>query len=165
MALTTTLTYKISTVLTKALQQTTPTDTLAKDLSDTLASGINKDEADTVFHDIRTLAKNAAENIDLNGGFNDPLGDSATLTKLKGLVIHNRSTTVGDNLLIGGGATNFKLFKDLTGRYELGPDGIMSMWEPSLAGKTVTAATADLLRVENQGTGSISYDLIVIGIK
>ena len=161
--LTVVLTLRPKLTFVKDIGLFSPQLVLDKDLSQQLASGTDINESNQMYAGESTLAKNAAENIDLYGTLLNPAGDTVNLAKLKGITFHNLSVTPSDVLVIGGGGTNFKLFQNVTGRYELGPNGLFTIHEPSLAGKPVTAGSADLIRVENQGTQAITYEVIFYG--
>ena len=103
------------------------------------------------------------ENLDLAGGLTDAFGVTLTFAKIKAIAIHNLSVTPGEVLKIGGHASAaFPLFDNATDIYPLGPNGIFFIWEPSLAGKVVTATTADLLKIDS-GAATIQYDIVIIG--
>lgn len=145
-----------------ALDLSTVEDNGQLNLSDTLADGVVIDTADKKFTDTRSLAA-TSENLDLAGGLTDAFGATITFAKIKAIIIKNNSTTPGENLTIGGHATAaFPLFSDVTDKYVLGPNGVFLIWEPSLAGKTVTATTGDLLKIDS-GAATISYTIIIIG--
>jgi hypothetical protein len=146
---------------TSALDLSTVSDVAAYSVIDELASGTGLDQADRIWHDRRTLAA-AAEDLDLAGSLTNAFGVTATFAKVKGLLIKNRNTTAGHVLSIGGDAASLALFTAVNDIYPLGPDGVFFIWEPSAAGKAVTAGTGDLLQID-AGANTISYDIIVIG--
>ena len=133
------------------------------DYSDSLSDGTGAvDTADLVFSDRRTLA-GTTENIDLAGSLTDAFGATITFARIKMIFIHNRNTSVGHTLTIGGAGSNtFLLFADASDKYAIGPNGMMLLWEPSAAAKPVTASTGDILLV-NAGANTIVYDIIIIG--
>ena len=157
-----TLNMILSSVHTNAFDLSTPSENLRLDLTDTLANGTSADQANEMWHDRRSLAA-TTESIDLAGSLTNIFGETLTFTSIVALIIHNRNTTVGHTLTIGGAAANaFTLFADTSDKYVLGPNGVFMVWEPSAAGKTVTAATGDILKMD-AGANTISYDIIVIG--
>lgn len=130
--------------------------------SDEMTNGTGAvDTSDLLFTDTRTLAT-TSESLGLAGGLTDSFGTTLTFARIKCLLIHNKSTTVGQTVTIGGAASPIPLFADAASdKYVLGPNGIFLIWEPSAAGKVVTASTGDLLKIETNA--SISYDIIIIG--
>jgi len=132
-------------------------------VTDQLTSGTGLDEADVLwFAKARSLAA-TTEELDLAGSLSDAYGSTVTAAKVKGLFIKNNSTTAGETLKIGGAAANaFLLFDNATDIYELGPNGIFFVWEPSLAGLPVTASTGDLLKMDS-GASTLTYDIAVWG--
>lgn len=140
-------------------------DVNSLEVTDELASGTAVDQADLIFHDRRTLTASANDDIDLAGSLVDAFGDTLTFAKIKGILIRNRSTTVGDILNIGGGSANFINWIAAAGDIvKLGPGGVFLLWNPSTAGYAVTATTADILRItEAGGANSVDYDIVLIG--
>jgi len=141
-------------------------------LDDALADGTDLDEANKLYGPKRrTLAGGASETLDLSGTgtgagtLQDVFGDYVQFTKVKALVIHNTNLVAGNVLEIGGAAANtFMLFDNATDIYQLGPNGIFFVWEPSLAGLAVTAGTADLLKINVPGGTAIDYDIAILGV-
>lgn len=133
------------------------------DWADTLSDGTGAiDTADLVWSDRRSLAS-TTENLDLAGSLTDSFGATITFARIKMIAIHNRNTSVGHTLTVGGAASNaFPLFADTTDKYAIGPDGVFLIWEPSAAAKAVTASTGDILKID-AGSNTISYDIIIIG--
>jgi hypothetical protein len=120
----------------------------------------------------RTLAGGVSEELDLAGGsLKDQFGDALTFSRVNLLYVRNTKakTDVGAVLEIGGmvgtAVEQFLLFKDDEDIYKLGPGGIFFVYEPSNAGLPVTAVTADLLRIANVSSPSvsISYDILIAG--
>lgn len=139
-------------------------------ITDSLTSGITLDKADRMFADTRSVAASSNDDIDLSGSLTDPLGQTVTFGKIKGLLLKNKSTTAGDVLQVSGnGAAGFTTWlKDNAANsadgVRVGPDGCLMLWNPSLAAYSVTATTADILRItELGGANTVSYDLVLIG--
>lgn len=139
-------------------------------ITDALTSGITLDKADRLFADTRSVTASGNDDIDLSGSLTDPLGQTVTFGKIKGILLHNKSTTAGDILQISGdGTQGFTTWlKDSNANsahgVKVGPDGVFTLWNPSLAAYSVTATTADILRItELGGANTVSYDLVLIG--
>lgn len=160
----------------KALDLTTIDDTLSS-LAITAASlttGPGLNQGNQLWHDRRTLASAATETIDLydfaidaGSAQNDSLGNALAMVRIKVLLIYNRSTTAGENFtLFGEGTTaawNSLLNGSDTAKAVLGPGGVFLVTNPSAAGMAVADTTNHLLKVENSGSGSNDFDIIVIG--
>lgn len=163
MALTTYLDLAMRWVYTNPLDLTTPTDNANVSLSDSLTNGTGAvDTADIVWSDTRTLAA-TTENLDLAGSLTNAFGATITFARIKGIIIHNKNSSVGAVLTVGGAASNaFPLFSDTSDKYPIGPDGVFLVWEPSAAAKAVTASTGDILKMDS-GAATITYDIIIVG--
>ncbi len=145
------------------LDLSTPKDTGALDLGDTLANGTGDNLADMIFHDQRTLTA-TSEELDLAGSLPNTLtGTAMTFAKVKGLIIKVVTTGTGKKLTIGGAAANAWLgwFADASDKEDVDPNGIYMQWSPT-DGKAVTAGTADKLKID-AGANTIVYDIIIIG--
>ncbi len=133
------------------------------DLTKSFADGTGVDQIKAIWTDQRTLAA-TTETLDLAGGLTDRFGGTITFTKIKYILVHNRNTTAGHTLKIGGNASNaFLLFTDATDKYTLGPGGTFCVIEPSAAGLAVTAATGDILKFD-AGANTIVYDIMIAGV-
>ena len=135
---------------------------LTKALLD-LVTGTSPGQADTVFSGQRTLAASANENLDLNGSLLDSFGAPANFVKVCALYFKAAPGNT-NNVEIGGAASNgfFPMFGASTDKIKLPPGaGVLLMND---TGWSVTASTADLLKVANSGSGtSVTYDVFVIG--
>ena len=135
-----------------------------------LSNGTGLDQADSFWSDRRTLSANTTEDIDLYdfAGIVDAYGDPLTLTKICGIILRNRETTAGLNLLVGGkgtGAAWNSLFNgDDDALIVVGPGGLFCAFNPSLAAYDVADSTNHLLKINNTSlTNSVTYDIMVIG--
>ena len=92
----------------------------------------------------------------------DVFGDAANFAKVRALYIRNKSTTTGEKLTIGGASSNaFPLFPQTTYTYEIDPGGEFKDSSP-VDGKTVTAGTADKLKID-PGAATITFDIVIAG--
>lgn len=161
-SLSATLSFILNWTFTNALDLSTTSDSARLNKGDTLANGTGLDQADQLWHDTRSLAA-TTENLDLAGGITNAFGTTVTFARVKGILIHNKNTTAGHTLTIGGASSAaFVLFVDTSDKYAIGPNGVFFAWEPSAAGKVVTATTADILKMD-AGANTIAYDIWIIG--
>ena len=149
---------------TKAVGLTTVKDNISADWSVKLTDGTGANQADTLWHDQRTLADGANETIDVHdGSLSDAFGTAVTLDKLKMICIKNGSSDA--DLEIGGAAaTQLGLFADGTDILNLPPGGIFVYSAPGSAG--LDCSTNSDLKLTHDGTGesTLTYDIIVVGI-
>ena len=165
MSLSATLNILFNCINTKALDLNTARDILALTGGVTFTDGTGANQADTLFHDTRTLADGANETLDLyaSGTLTDAFGDALTIETLKALYIKNNSTDA--NLLIGAAAVNaIGLFSDSSDILKLPPGGELVFIAPDATGVDIT--TNKNLKIAHDGTGSsdLTYDIIVIGV-
>lgn len=111
--------------------------------------------APKVFSDNRTL-NTSTENIDLSGALATGLGTAVVFTKVRLLAIRwNGAGT----LTASGAGTNGA--SAVLGNQVVGQGGVILVVDPTVAGRAVTAATADLIAITTTGSGT--YDILVAG--
>ncbi|MBN1174561.1 MAG: hypothetical protein JXA67_20500 [Micromonosporaceae bacterium] len=161
LALTSKLSVALLTQLTNPLDNSTPADNLDLSKVIRLASGTTADHADREFHDTRTLATGATEDLDLAGVLTDPLGNTLTFATIKGiLVIADTANTT--SLTFGNGSNPWIGPWGATGTEEVKPGGMYHNIAPG-TGWAVTPATGDVLKVANAAGASATYKIALIG--
>ncbi len=143
----------------------TAKDPLSVKKTFTFTNGEGADKAEVVFHDTRTLASSATEDLDLYGSLTDAFGNTMNFSKIK--MIHVSAATGNtNNVEVGGAASNqfLGIYKDASDISVLRPGAWLAWCVPDATGMTVTSGTADLFKVANSGAGSsVSYNIVVIG--
>ena len=131
------------------------------DLGDSLADGTIVDKCDLLYGAKGvSLAGSATDNLDVAGSLSDFYGTTITAVKLKFFYFKNLNTTVGNTILLGNHATNaLLLWGSAAHTKQVGPNGFVLHWEPSLAGITVTAGTGDVLKILNETANAVTYDI------
>lgn len=166
MALASKLALNVVANLTGSLDLADQSVPLTKLYKSVLTSGTGAGMADLVFHDQRTLAASATEDLDLAGVLTNPLGATLTFARIKGLIVSALSTNT-NNVVVGAAASNaWATLLNSTGTVTLRPGATLAAFsgEADATGMAVTAGTGDILKVANSGAGtSVSYQIIVIG--
>lgn len=147
--------------------QTDGTNTTESNTKDNLAwqvaDGVAANQADLKFYDRRTLADGASEELDLSGVLTDAFGAALAFARIKALRINIISGSA--RLLVGGAAANawFAIFNDATDKAVV--EELFFAQSQRVDAFPVTAATADILRIEHDGsdTADIIYDILIIG--
>jgi hypothetical protein len=136
------------------------------EFSSAAVDGTGADQCDKLWHDERTVAGGANDDLDLSALAMSLFGSSVTISleKLKWLVLVNKSTTSGDKLRLDSSATNgfTGLFGDsATSKFEIGADS------PLLVGRKRDGWTVDathkVLRIHNPGGTAITYRIALAG--
>jgi hypothetical protein len=166
MAVTADLGISAGAYQTRTLDLTTSEDRLSFRRGVHLTSGTGAGKADRVFHDQRTLAASATEDLDLAGVLTDAFGTAITFVRIKGLFI-SAAAANSNNVVVGAAASNaWATLLNATGTLTLRPGasfGAMSGAADATA-MAVTATTGDLLKIANSGAGtSVVYDIVIIG--
>lgn len=167
MPLTSRISVAVSATQTAALDLGSAQALLSKSYVADLANGTNVGQADRVFHDTRTLAASANEDLDLAGVLTDALGGSLTFARIKGLIV-SASAANSNNVVVGAATSNgfISWVGAATHAVTLRPGAtfILMAGAADSTGYAVTAATADLLRIANSAGGtSVTYDIAIIG--
>jgi len=130
-----------------------------------LADGTGLGQADRIFHDRRTLAASANEDLDLAGVLTDAFGAVITFARIKAMLIAADPGNT-NNVIVGNAAANgfISWVGAATHTVTVRPGGLLLLAASDVTGYTVTAATADLLRITNSAGGtSVTYDVVLIG--
>lgn len=137
---------------------------LQKRIAIPLTNGAGLNQASMIFFDERTLGGGATENLDLAGVLVDALGQVQTFAKVKALIFFNLATSL-DALVIGNHATAAFLgpFGAAAHTVQVPIGGMAVFVAPTAAGWTVTATTADMIKVLNGAGGSSTYQVVIIG--
>jgi hypothetical protein len=153
----------VSGTYTKDMDLSDPKDLLSKTYEQAFATGTASECCDLDFHDTRSLANSATEDLDLAGGLTNAFGVTLTFAKIKAIIIKNNSST--QTLSVGGAAAT--QFINWVGAandvINIPPEGFFCLIAP-LAGFAVTAGTGDLLKIANGAAGDVTtYDIILLG--
>ena len=148
---------------TKVFEGQTVSNKLTFTYSKPYTDGSAIDQCSQVWIDKARNLNATTEEIDVAAALTDAYGSVVSFAKIKVIYIKNLNTVAGETLKVGGAAANaFLLFDDATDIYTIGPDGVFFISEPSVAAKTVTAATGDLLKLD-AGAANINYDILIAG--
>lgn len=136
----------------------------------TLTDGVGADQADRMYLAERSVASGANDDLDLAGStLLDPFGNALTFAKIKTLMIIN-APKVGSanttNLTIGGGTNPVTGLLGGTSPVlgPMKPGEVLLRHSSALAGLcSVTAATADILRIANSAGALAVYQILIIG--
>ncbi|MEH0470880.1 hypothetical protein QA943_18830 [Streptomyces sp. B21-097] len=166
MPLTSGISVSAAADLSTALDLATATVPLSLRRAVTLADGTGAGKADKVFHDRRTLAASATEDLDLAGVLADAFGGLITFARVKAIVVAAASDNV-NNVVIGAAAsTAWATLLNATGTITLRPGAFVAAaaGAADVTAYTVTPSTGDVLKVANSGAGSaVTYDIVIIG--
>lgn len=138
-------------------------DPLSITQSISVTDGVAANQANVLFHDKRTVATGANDDIDLAGVLTDAFGATITSARIKMLYIRNRDATNTFN--IGGVATNpWITWLIATGDgIVLRPGGWVQLVAFDATGYVVTAGTADILRVTHnaEDANAADFDIVI----
>jgi hypothetical protein len=125
------------------------------------SNGTGSGQAQFEWSDRRTLASNTAESLDLVGALTDALGATFSPTKIKALIIVSDAANT-TALTIGNVTNGITAFLGVATNYiVLQAGGLFVIADP--VGFTLTASTADLLKVANAAGAAATYEIYVIG--
>ena len=129
--------------------------------SNSFSQGTDANQADNRWEYTASLVSTSVT-WDLTGGVTDKFGNTLTFSKVKSLIIHNTSTTAGDNLTLTGDFFDTNFTSAGTFSHVLGPNGIFAVSDPGV-GLTVTAGSADAVKIDS-GAKTVAYKISVLGL-
>jgi hypothetical protein len=163
MPLTATLAASVIADQSAAIDLGTVSFPLRKYVSIALANGTGANQADRLWTDTRTVAGSGTDALDLAGSLVDAFGTTVTFVKLKGVLISAAAGNTNNVRVNRPAANGVPLFLAASDGIDVLPGGVF-VWVAPGVGVTVTAATADLLNVDNSSSGtSVTYDIVLVG--
>lgn len=148
-----------------------PVDKKEYSYEEQYTDGSGADQCQDMYRAQRTVLANDYDSIDFAGSLTDVFGNTLTFSKIKQILIVSQSTTEGDDLEIGGQATPTggnlmsEIFSGQTdASIKLKHGGVFLLACPG-TGYAVTGGSADVLLVKNVGVNSVTYDIIVKGVR
>jgi len=128
-----------------------------------LANGTGTNQVDRMFSDQRTLTASTSEDLDLAGILTDAFGVTITFVKVKAIWIKASSANTNNVVVGAASSADFVGPWSTDGTTSIPPGGSMLVSAP-VSGWTVTATTADILKIANSSSGtSVIYNLVIIG--
>jgi hypothetical protein len=129
--------------------------------------GAGAAQANQIYASKGTLAAAGTVSFNLqDASLTDELGNTIAWTKIKGLLVINR-TTNGDSILEVSGDLANAIF-GATADIQIGSSGSQNgllLWgNPSAAGVGVVITTADVITLTHKNDGSISIDYTIVAI-
>jgi hypothetical protein len=121
-------------------------------------NGSGANQVNQLFQAQLTLAS-GSNNVDLNGSLSDSYGTSVVLVRVKAIAIQNNSAS--NSMVFGNGTNPFNTLLSGTGTITLQPGAWFAAATPDATAWTVTASTADILKVT--GTGTDPFTIVVLG--
>lgn len=158
------VTAQIETTFKNLLDLSSPTDNLTETAKIQLANGTGANSADLCFHDQRTLAASANEDLDLAGSLAGPFGASQVFVELRAIMIKAASGNTNNVRVTRPASNGVPLFLAASDGIDVPPGGVF-LWSCPADGKvTVTASTGDLINIANSSSGtSVTYDVVIVG--
>jgi hypothetical protein len=133
-----------------------------------LTFGTASSMVDNIYVATRTVhLATLTDNLDLSGSLLNPFGEVINFSRIKGIMIVNRSEVLNDNLVVGnsGASAWVAPFRASSTEGDTIHCGGVWLRTAPLDGYLVTAGTRDNLRITHAGVSSdITYDIVIIGI-
>jgi hypothetical protein len=133
----------------------------------TLGFGTGSGQANNRYVAQRTLGAGLNDDLDLSGSLTNDFGETLTLTKVKLLVVSIVAPDGTKKLRVGPqGVAN--AFQGPFGGVTAPCYKEVTHWDPVINepvnGYTVTPGTGDILRINNPGAGSVTYNILIVGL-
>jgi hypothetical protein len=156
-------------LFTESLDLTTVADNARLEYARSLADGTGADQADRLWHDQRTLAGSATENLDLTNLTHTLFGSTVTINfaKVKAILLVNLASGPGEDLVIGGAGSGANAWSapfdgDADAKMIVPADSLVFLVNKK-AGWAVTNGSADILKIANLSGASVSYKIAIVG--
>jgi len=153
-------------LLQDALELSTITDVSKLEFAASLTNGTGSGEADRIWHDERTLAAAAADDLTLSALASSVFGNSVNvaLAKVKALLIVCTTDDAGAELTIGNAASQAWVgpFNASSARLLVPGDSVLFLVNKQ-AGWNVGVGASDVLRILNSGSVSATYRIVIVG--
>lgn len=149
-----------------ALTLSTVADAAKLDYAASLGGAAENEPADLLWHDERTLAAGASENLTLSALTTTLFGGEVEYAfgVVKGLLVVNLADEAGGDLWIGGAAADaWDAPFDAADNRAMVPAGSCLLWLNKLVGWSVAAGSADVLKIANAGSAATTYRIVVFG--
>jgi hypothetical protein len=167
MPLSSRLSIAASAIQTTALDLGTAQAQLSKSYTVDLINGTAAGQVDRIFHDTRTLAASATEDLDLAGVLVDALGGTLTFARVKGFVVSAAAANTNNVIVGGASATQFASWVGAgTHTVTVRPGATLALMAGAAdaIGYVTAAGSTDLLKIANSAAGtSVTYDIVVLG--
>lgn len=150
----------------ETLDLSTVADGSKLEYSAAIADGVAADQCDKIWHDTRSLAAGASDDLDLNALTQTLFGSTVTinLAKVKFVLVVNTSTTAGDDLTVGGAAgQEWSAWAGGAGHKARVPADSCLLLSNKKNGWTVVNGASDTLRISNVGAAAVSYKIVLVG--
>ncbi len=147
---------------------TTVADASRLEYAAPLDNGAAADQADALWHDLRTLAASANDDLVLSALAQTLFESAVTVgfAAIKALLIVNTATTAGEELIVGAAASDpWGAPFGATAHQVRVPAGACLLLVNTKSGWTVSGGSADVLRIANAGAGSIDYKIALVGVR
>lgn len=163
MTLATTIDVNLAATLSSALDLVTATAPLSYSNRITIPNGTASGQADLCWSDQRTVTASGTDALDLAGVLTGNLGGTLTIVKLKLVYVKAASGNTNACRINRPVSNGVPIFLAAGDGIDILPGGEF-LWVGPGAGVTVTAATGDLINIDNSSSGtSVTYDVVLIG--
>lgn len=146
---------------------TTIADSSRLEFDAQLSDGSGAGQANLVWHDLRTVAAGANDDLLLSALPQSIFGNTVNLdfAAVKGILIVNASTTTGDELLVGAAPTHAwsAPLGSATDKVRVPANSCLLLVNQN-DGWTVTPGSADTLRIANLTGDDIPYKIVIVGV-
>lgn len=140
-------------------------DNIKKTYNIPFTNGVGLNKAEAIFHDTRTIAASATDQLDLSGTLTNKFGTVVQFTKLKGIFVFAAPGNTNDVQVQSEAANGMvNMFLATSDGIVVQPGGVFLLVNPTSGGYPVTGGTGDLLDIINSAAGSsVDYDIILFG--
>lgn len=154
----------LNLILQDDLDLSDPVDVVSTLNAITISNGAGANACNQLYHSEGSIAAGGNTTIDLAGSLTNQFGTTITFARIKLLYLKNISSTAGTTIRARSGASNgWNTAFAATGPI-INKDGFLLLYAADATGYTVTAATGDIFRIDNNdGANAAAYELVIGG--
>ncbi|MCA9246856.1 MAG: hypothetical protein KDA42_07060 [Planctomycetales bacterium] len=151
----------------ESLDLSTVTDNARLQYDQALDDGTSAGQADKLWHATRSVGAGSNDDLDLSALTQSIHGSTVTIAfaKIRAIMIVNTATTAGETLVLDSSVANAftaAFHSSATSKLQIPADSPL-MLVNKVDGWAVTDGSADILRISNAGSGTVSYKIVIAG--
>lgn len=128
-----------------------------------LANGTGAGNASKAYYGARSISASSTDVLNLTATLTDAFGASLSFTKIRGIFIKAAAANVGTISMGAGTNPVVGILNSTTDKVIVAAGGFFMAANPTAAGYTVTATTADRITMTNNAASTANYEILIVG--
>lgn len=141
----------------------TSKNTMDLDFLKSLANGTGLDNASKAYYGSRSITASGTDVLNLTATLLDAFGAAISFTKIRGIFIKPAAANAGTISMGAGTGPVVSILNSATDKINVAAGGFFMAVNPTAAGYTVTASTADKITITNNVASVVNYEILIVG--